>query len=120
MPYEDGSLSNKTNRNLIFTRVIGHSLDIPGSSEWHMHTQHNKQCWVCDRKAYTFFFWSPLFAEYEAPKAALTEREQARIKSHIFMNRETNLERQSCRSLLDERLSTPPKTKYDCSRKTEV
>ena len=35
--YEDGSLSNKTNRNLIFTRVIGHKMDIPGSSEWHMY-----------------------------------------------------------------------------------
>ena len=42
MPFEDGSLNNRINRSLIFTRVIGHKIDIPGSLEWHMHSEHNK------------------------------------------------------------------------------
>lgn len=111
MPFEDGSLSNKNSRNLIFTRIIGHTMDMPGFSEWHMHTEHSKECWVCDRKIYTFFFWSPTFAEIESQKIALTPKEEEIIRNKIFMNRETNLERQANRTTVDERLATPVKTK---------
>ena len=85
-----------------------------------MHNGCNRQCWVCERKVYTFFFWSPLYAEFERRRIALTEGEEEIIKAHIFTNRDTNLERQSNRSVIDERLATPPKKKYDSYKKEEV
>ena len=32
--YDDGRCTNKLERNLTFTRVIGHNLDMPGAIEW--------------------------------------------------------------------------------------
>ena len=78
--------------------MIGHKLDMPGAIEWQMHRQKNQECWVCDKKIYTFFFWSPLYAEMAATSVDLTPEEEHLVKSAVFMNRETNLERQSNRS----------------------
>ena len=50
----------------------------------------------------------------------MTEGEEEIIKAHIFTNRDTNLERQSNRSQLDGRLSTPPMKKFDSRMKEEV
>ena len=50
---------NKDIKNLIFTRQLGHKLDIPGSGQWKMIDNHHHDCWVCDRECYTILFWSP-------------------------------------------------------------
>ena len=90
---DDGRCTNKLKRNLTFTRVIGHELDIPGAVEWQMYREKNEECWVCDRKIYTIFFWSPLYAGLAGKSVELTSEEEKAIKSAIFMNRDTNLER---------------------------
>jgi hypothetical protein len=56
---EIGKLSDNRQRHFIITRKIGHHIDIPGSDNWQLHCDKLEQCFVCDRKQYTFFIWSP-------------------------------------------------------------
>lgn len=48
-------------QTLIFTRFLGHTVDIPGSAQWKMITAQPKghnDCWVCDRHIYSLIFWN--------------------------------------------------------------
>lgn len=33
--------------------------DIPGSQEWQLYTDSHSDCYICDRRIYTLFLWSP-------------------------------------------------------------
>lgn len=33
---------------MIFTRVLGHKQDIPGSGQWKLISDKTDECWVCD------------------------------------------------------------------------
>jgi len=39
---------------LIFSRVLGHFTDLPGSGQW----VDAPQCWICEKWIYSFIFWS--------------------------------------------------------------
>lgn len=45
---------------LILTRILGHKDDIPGSGQWNMKVQKEKDgCWHCDNWMYSLVFWHP-------------------------------------------------------------
>ena len=48
----------KAGNKLIFTRHLGHRLEIPNSTKWHMITEPHEKCWVCDRKVYSIILWT--------------------------------------------------------------
>lgn len=56
--------ANEANEMLIFTRYLGHKIEIPGSGQWRMistsHDEHDR-CWVCNGEIYTLIFWSREF-----------------------------------------------------------
>ena len=33
---------------MIFTRILGHKIDMPGSGQWKLITEKREECWVCD------------------------------------------------------------------------
>lgn len=45
-------------RKLIFQRHLGHRVEIPYSTKWHMLTEHHEKCWVCDRHVYSMLLWT--------------------------------------------------------------
>jgi N-glycosylase/DNA lyase len=65
LPYEFGMASDQMNRHLIFTRVLGFELEMPGSEYWHAFKHHAKECWICERRVLTVVLWSPEFGEFE-------------------------------------------------------
>lgn len=58
-PSHIGMINNAQQRNFILTRKLGHKYDIPGSNEWQAFTESHYQCYICDRKIYSLFLWSP-------------------------------------------------------------
>lgn len=60
---QDGraAVENDASEMLIFTRYLGHKIEMPGSGQWRMiATQNDEQerCWVCNKEIYTLVFWS--------------------------------------------------------------
>lgn len=52
-------------RDMVLTRFIGHREDMPGSGQWKMQTEIEKdKCWHCDNWMYSIVFWSPKIGEY--------------------------------------------------------
>ena len=47
-PLDDGAEDDHLNRQMIYTRILGHSLEMPGSSGWQLMRDKKSQCWVCD------------------------------------------------------------------------
>jgi hypothetical protein len=73
--FDDAKISRDHKRHFMVSRSIGHDLDIPGSSNWQISRDSQQECWVCDRKQYTFFIWSPEFGEFEQNKELLSSHE---------------------------------------------
>ena len=49
---------------LIFTRYLGHKIEMPGSGQWRMISTSNdeqERCWVCNKEVYSLVFWSREF-----------------------------------------------------------
>ena len=46
-----------TDSRMIFTRVLGHKPDMPGSGQWKLIVSKNDDCWVCDQVVYGLVFW---------------------------------------------------------------
>ena len=65
LPLDDAKISRDHRRHFMLSRILGHELDIPGASEWEIHKESAQECWVCDRKQFTFFIWSPEFGDVE-------------------------------------------------------
>ena len=70
MPINDGKISRDHKRHFMFQRILGHEFEMPGASEWQISKDSAQECWVCDRKQFTFFFWSPEFGQYDESKVA--------------------------------------------------
>lgn len=54
---------NPDKKTLIFTRQLGHKIDIPGSGQWKIQTQPRMMenpCWVCDRHIYSIILWNEM------------------------------------------------------------
>ena len=49
--------ANHHDKKLIFTRYLGHRLDIPNSGQWVMLGESEK-CWICENYVYCLFFWN--------------------------------------------------------------
>ena len=64
-PIDDAKLSRDHKRHFMVSRVIGHDLYMPGASSWQISRESQQECWVCDRKQFTFIFWSPEFGDFE-------------------------------------------------------
>jgi PP-loop superfamily ATP-utilizing enzyme len=45
---------------------------MPGSSEWQLFKQNEDECYICDRKIYTIFFWSPAIGKIEESDIGLS------------------------------------------------
>ena len=57
---------------LIFTRVLGHKEDMPGSGQWKLIRDRTDDCWIYEQEKYGLIFWDP---DHIAMKAILnTER----------------------------------------------
>ena len=95
---DDGKISRDHKRHFSVSRVIGHDLEMPGAIEWQVNRDSAQQCWVCDRKQFTFFFWSPEFGQYDQSKVAwLGQEEKDKILSTICVDRDTSNLRESHR-----------------------
>ena len=68
MPFDDAKVSRDLKRHFIVQRVLGHEIDMPGTVNWQINKESAQQCWVCERKQYTFFFWSPEYGLFETKK----------------------------------------------------
>jgi len=42
---------------MIFTRILGHKIDMPGSGQWKMITDKREECWICDLEVSGLVFW---------------------------------------------------------------
>lgn len=81
---------------------------MPGQSDWQISRESSQECWVCDRKQFVFFFWSPEFGELDRDKVAwLTSDDKAKIMESVFMDRDTNNLREARRMKISEELHTP-------------
>ena len=71
-------------KKFILTRFAGHKRTMPNGERWRLHTQSghgSAGCWICDKWAYTLFFWTRAFGVKDRPKltsAALVEFEERR------------------------------------------
>jgi len=54
---------------MIFTRLLGHKQDMPGSGQWKLISSRHEECWVCDQEVYGLVFWDD---EIIAEKAYLS------------------------------------------------
>jgi hypothetical protein len=81
---------------------MGHQFEIPGSENWQLFTQATHECWVCDKKIYTFVFWSETHGTHYM--IDLTEDEKRAVCERILYNRENNIYMQQNRLTLDPRL----------------
>ena len=48
-----------TDSRMIFTRILGHKKDMPGSGQWKLIKDKNEECWVCDQEVYGLVFLDP-------------------------------------------------------------
>ena len=44
---------------MIFTRILGHKEDMPGSGQWKLIKDKLEDCWICDQEVYGMLFWDP-------------------------------------------------------------
>jgi len=77
-------------RHFILTRKINHNLEIPGSAEWYLYKDKCSSCYICDRKIYTVFFWSPTIGRIEGYDTGLSSEDQYKIAKIILKDREIN------------------------------
>ena len=64
-------------KTLIFSRKLGHKIDIPGSGQWKMvtgETKRDNECWVCDRQVYTLIFWNELIGAAEMSNFSMEDK----------------------------------------------
>ena len=121
IPVDDAKMDRDHKRHFLVTRVLGHELDMPGSSEWQVSNVSAQQCWFCDRKQFTFFFWSPEFGMHDMKKLDwLTPQDKDKIIKTVFIDRDTNNLRTTRRSTINKAFLTPRrKTKFD-QKKNEI
>ncbi len=60
-----------TDSRMIFTRVLGHKQDMPGSGQWKLIKDKHEECWVCDQEVYGLVFWD---ADMIAEKAYMSTK----------------------------------------------
>ena len=48
-----------TDSKMIFTRILGHKEDMPGSGQWRLIQERHEECWVCDQEVMGITFWDP-------------------------------------------------------------
>jgi len=48
---------NATDSRMIFTRILGHKMDMPGSGQWKLIKDRHEECWICDQEVYGLIFW---------------------------------------------------------------
>ena len=48
---------SSTDSRMIFTRILGHKPDMPGSGQWRLLKEKHDECWVCDLDSYGLIFW---------------------------------------------------------------
>ena len=96
---------NLPERHFILTRKIGHEFEMPGSQEWVVHRDSCQSCYICDRKLYTVFFWSPEIGSIEADQVGLTPELKYRILQVIFKDRDRNEMLRRLSTTLDPRLT---------------
>ena len=87
---------------MILTRKLGHRTDIPGGKEWRAFTNSQDECYICDRKIYSLFVWSPEIGIIGDAQINLTDAQKRKIAKLILMNRETNLKREQQVQIDDE------------------
>lgn len=39
---------NSNDSMMIFTRILGHKSDMPGSGQWKLLKERHETCWICD------------------------------------------------------------------------
>ena len=55
---------NDASEMLVFTRYLGHKIEMPGSGQWRMIATANdsqERCWSCNLEVYSLIFWSREF-----------------------------------------------------------
>ena len=50
---------NATESRMIFTRILGHKKDMPGSGQWKLIRDKHEDCWICEQEVYGLIFWDP-------------------------------------------------------------
>ena len=53
----DFGQQNDTGNRMIFTRILGHKKDMPGSGQWKLIKDFEEECWICDQEIYGLTFW---------------------------------------------------------------
>lgn len=67
------SASDVPRRHLIFTRILGYELEIPGSEHWHLYQDSARECWICDRRLLSIVLWSPEFGSAETTAMQISQ-----------------------------------------------
>jgi hypothetical protein len=99
-----GDMTNVQTRQFILTRKLGHEVEIVGSQHWQVHKESWDQCYVCDRKIYSVFFWSPQLGKIEGAELELSQDEKYRIARYVLSDRQINHQRMQKNLTLDQSL----------------
>ena len=97
-------MTNVQTRQFILTRKLGHEVEIVGSQHWQVHKESWDQCYVCDRKIYSVFFWSPQLGKIEGAELELSQDEKYRIARYVLSDRQINHQRMQKNLTLDQSL----------------
>ena len=81
---------------MIFTRILGHKVDMPGSGQWKLITDKREDCWVCDLEVYGLVFW-----DYE------------KIAEKAYMSTTRAHQENVMRNVIDELHKVTPKEEED-------
>ena len=70
----------QSDSRMIFTRVLGHKADMPGSGQWKLIKDKTDECWVCDQEAYGLVFWDPEEIETKAILSTQRPRQELLLR----------------------------------------
>ena len=86
-PFTQPRKNDAQSRHLILTRKLGHKLDIPGGAIWQAFRNSANQCYVCDRKIYTMFLWSPTTGIIDCEKLNFNHEQKQILADYMLKDR---------------------------------
>ena len=64
-------------------RYLNHKKEIPGSGQWQIMTKKDEHCWLCDKEAKGFIFWSPQVGQIGEKVLKINEDEKMNIYNEL-------------------------------------
>lgn len=76
-------------RPLFLTRQLGHKLDMPGSGQWKLISEkqrNHSDCWLCDLHAYGLILWNEHVGKVDDVNYDLEDRDHVVSKLRHVLN----------------------------------